>query len=132
MNAQTQITLMTSDPTVLTAVNAALQSNGHMIAGPAIRDVRDLPAQLSRSPVPIVLIDLDPSPGEVLPHLERIVARFPGTRFVALASTLGNELLLEAMQTGVRRVVVKQTMAAELRGVLDRLTASDAASNAPR
>ena len=132
MNAQTQIALMTPDPTVLTAVNAALQSNGHLVAGPAIRDVRDLPAQLAKSPVPIVLIDLDPSPSEVLPHLERIVSRFPTTRFVALASTLGNELLLEAMQTGVRRVVVKQTMAAELRGVLDRLTASDSAGHGPR
>src|SRR5688572_33124887 len=104
MKAQTSIALMTSDPTVWTAVTAALQSNGHVLATPAIRDVRELPAHLSRSPVPIVLIDLDPSPSEVLPHLERIVTRFPGTRFVALASTLGNELLLEAMQTGVRRV----------------------------
>jgi pilus assembly protein CpaE len=132
MNAQTHIALMTPDAAVTTAVTAALQSNGHVLAGPAIRDVRDLSAQLSRSPVPIALIDLDPNPSEVLPHLERIISHFPATRFVALANTLGNELLLEAMQTGVRRVVVKQTMATELRGVLDRLTASDSAVSGPR
>jgi pilus assembly protein CpaE len=122
MASLTNIALMTPDPSVAAAVSAALQSNGHVVAAPAIRDVRDLPAQLSRVPVPIVLVDLDPHPHQVLPHLERLVAKFPTTRFVALASTLGNELLVEAMQTGVRRVVVKQTMSSELRGVLDRLT----------
>jgi pilus assembly protein CpaE len=75
--------------------------------------------------VPICLIDLDPAPQQVLPQLERIIARFPTTRFVALSSTVGNELLLEAMQSGVRRVVMKQTMSADLPGVLDRLTAPD-------
>jgi pilus assembly protein CpaE len=118
---------MTPDPTVATAVTAALHSNGHVVSGPAVRDVRDLPAQLGRSPVPIVLIDLDPQPQQVLPQLERIIARFPATRFVALSSTLGSDLLLDAMQTGVRRVVVKQSMAADLPGVLDRLTSADSA-----
>jgi pilus assembly protein CpaE len=128
MNARTNVTLMTPDPTVAAAVASALQSNGHVLIGPAVRDVRELPAQLGRSPVPIVLIDLDPQPQQVLPHLERMVARFPATRFVALSSTVGNDLLLEAMQTGVRRVMVKQTLATELRGVLDRLTAADSSA----
>ena len=83
MSGRTLVTLMTPDPTVATAVTAALQSNGHVVSGPAVRDVRDLPAQLGRSPVPIVLIDLDPQPQQVLPQLERIIARFPTTRFVA-------------------------------------------------
>ena len=132
MNARTHITLMTSDPSVVTAVTAALQSNGHALNGPAVRDVRELPAQLTRVPVPIVLIDLDPQPQQVLPHLELIVARFPSTRFVALSTSVGSDLLLEAMQTGVRRVVVKHSMATDLPGVLDRLTAADSADGGPR
>src|SRR5437763_838538 len=100
-SAQTNIALMTPDPSVAAAVTLALQSNGHVLAGPAVRDLRELPAHLGRSPVPIVLVDLDPQPHQVLPHLERLVARFPMTRFVALCSTVGQDLLLEAMQTGI-------------------------------
>jgi len=106
-------------------VTLALQSNSHVLAGPALRDLRELPAQLGRSPVPIVLVDLDPQPHQVLPHLERLVARFPMTRFVALCSTVGQDLLLEAMQTGIRRLVDKQTLSTQLAGVLDRLTTTE-------
>jgi pilus assembly protein CpaE len=125
MNARINITLMTPDASLAAEVSAALHANGHVVAGPPVRDLRDLAPQLGRVPVPICLIDLDPQPQQVLPHLERIIARFPATRFVALSSTVGNELLLEAMQSGVRRVVMKQTMSAELPGVLDRLTTPD-------
>ena len=125
MRTQTQVTLMTPDASVAAAVSTALQSNGHVLSGPPLRDARDLLAQLGRVPVPIVLVDLDPQPHELLPQLERIVARFPATRFVAVAAAVQNELLLEAMQAGIRRVVSKQAVAAELAGVLDRLTATD-------
>jgi pilus assembly protein CpaE len=108
-----------------------LQSNGHVVTG-TVRDVRDLLAQLGRAPTPIVLVDLDPQPQQVLPHLERLVSRFPTSRFVALSTTLEQDLLMEAMQTGVRRVVAKQTMGTELRGVLDRLSAAESAQQASR
>ena len=126
MSSRVNVTLMSPDPTVATAVTAALQANGHVLAGPAVRDLRDLAAQLTRTPVSIVLIDLDPQPQQVLPHLERIIARFPTTRFIALSNALGNELLLEAMQSGVRRVVVKQGMSTDLPSILDRLTTAEA------
>ena len=125
MRTQTQVALMTADPSVAAAVSTALQSNGHVLAGPALRDARDLLTQLGRAPAPIVLVDLDPQPQETLRQLERIVARFPASRFVAVAHALHNDLLLEAMQAGIRRVVVKQSIASELAGVLDRLTAAE-------
>jgi pilus assembly protein CpaE len=131
MNTRINITLMTPDASLAAAVSTALHANGHVVAGPPIRDVRDLAPQLGRAPVPVALIDLDPAPHQVLPQLERIIARFPTTRFVALASSIGNDLLLEAMQSGVRRVVMKQTMNADLPGVLDRLTAPDRAAAGP-
>ena len=132
MTTRTNVTLMTPDASLAASVATALQTNGHVLSGPTVRDLRELPVQLGRAPVPIVLIDLDPQPQQVLPHLERMVARFPATRFVALASSIGNDLLLEAMQTGVRRVVAKQAMASELGGVLDRLTAADTSDVTPR
>ena len=131
MNARINITLMTPDAALAAAVSAALHANGHVVAGPPVRDLRDLAPHLGRVPVPICLIDLDPAPHQVLPHLERIIARFPATRFVALSSTVGNDLLLEAMQSGVRRVVTKQTMSTDLPGVLDRLTTPDLQAAGP-
>ena len=131
MNARINITLMTPDASLAAAVSAALHANGHVIAGPPVRDLRDLAPQLGRVAVPVCLIDLDPAPHQMLPQLERIIARFPATRFVALASHVGNDLLLEAMQSGVRRVVTKQAMSVDLPGVLDRLTAPDLQAAAP-
>src|SRR5512132_3559216 len=98
---KTNVTLMTPDPAVAAAVTSALQTNGHVLTQPALRDVRDLSAQLGKAPAPIVLVDLDPQPQDVLGHLERMIPRFPSSRFVALSSTLQNELLLEAMQSGI-------------------------------
>ena len=127
MSAPTNVALMTPDPAVAAAVASALNSNGHILTAAPLRDVRDLVAHLGKSPTPIVLVDLDPQPQDVLPHLERMVARYPASRFVALSTTLDNGLLLEAMQTGVRRIVAKQTIGTELRGVLDRLSNAESA-----
>jgi pilus assembly protein CpaE len=122
---------MTADPSIAAAIASSLQANGHVLESP-VRDVRELMTQLSRAATPIVLVDLDPHPQDMLRQVERIVARFPSSRFVALSTSLQNELLLDAMQTGIRRVVVKQTMGTELAGVLDRLTASESAPEASR
>jgi len=123
---------MSPDPAVAAAVASAFQTNGHVLAGPALRDVGDLAAHLGRSAAPFVLVDLDPQPQEILRSLERIVARFPQTRFVALSNTLENDLLLEAMQAGVRRVVIKHSLAADLSGVLDRLSVVESTDHGSR
>src|SRR5580765_7878508 len=88
MNARINITLMTPDASLAATISSALHANGHVIAGAPIRDLRDLAPQLGRVPVPVALIDLDPLPHQILPQLERIIARFPSTRFVALASNV--------------------------------------------
>ncbi len=132
MSTQTNVLLMTPDSSVAAAVNTALQSNGHVVLGSPLRDLRDLAAQLGKTPTSIVLVDLDPSPQQMLPNLERMVGRFPASRFVALSTAFDNDLLLEAMQTGVRRVVAKQTLGTELSGVLNRLSATENALESSR
>ena len=134
MATHVNVTLMTPDASVAAAVEAAFRSNGHVLAGAALRDVRDLAAAMGRSAValPVVVVDLDPQPQEVLREIERIAARYPQTRFVALAATMESNLLLEAMQSGIRRVVVKQSIAAELGPVLDRLAPAESADHGPR
>ncbi|WP_428940327.1 AAA family ATPase [Fontivita pretiosa] len=123
MSAQSNVLLMTADVTVVTEVSRALSGNGHVLDPTWPQTTRDLLAHLSRSSaaMPVVLVDLDPLPRQILSDLERVVARFPGSRFVGLADQLSSELLLESMQAGLRRVVSKRTMHSELHAVLDRL-----------
>lgn len=101
-----------------------------MLAPQRVRDSRELLTELGRTAASIVVVDLDPQPRLVLGELERIVAQFPLTRFVALATALESELLLEAMQAGVRRVLAKDKLRADLPAILDRLSATGVAAAA--
>ncbi len=123
---------MTADRALTAAVSRALSSNGHVVASVA-QDQQQLVKQLAMNPSVIALIDLDPSPSQTLAQLEQLAGRFPGARFVALAGAVQPELLQDAMQAGVRRVVSKLTMEADLQGVLNRLSPGDPTSaSAPR
>jgi pilus assembly protein CpaE len=124
MTPQGEVLLMTTDSGVSSSVAAALQTNGHVLGSTAAHDPRELLVQLARTPSSVVLVDVDPHPRQLLPQLERIIERFPGARFVALASAAPSELLLEAMQAGVRRVVLKQSLRSELGAVLNRIAPS--------
>lgn len=125
MTGRAGVLLMTVDPKVAMAVGKALANNGHVLASAAARDPRELATQLQAEAAPIALVDLDPQPRSVLLELERIVERFPGTRFVALSESLESNLLLEAMQAGVRRVMAKQSIESELSSVLNRMSPID-------
>src|SRR5215210_2417583 len=122
---RSNILLMTADRTVTAAVARALSSNGHVVSAVA-QDQQQLLKQLVANPSVIALVDLDPTPTATLAQLEQLAGRFPGARFVALAGAVQPELLQDAMEAGVRRVVSKQTMEAELQGVLNRLSPGDA------
>jgi pilus assembly protein CpaE len=116
---------MTTDSAVTSAVSKALAKNGHVLTAAAPRDPRELFARLCAEPAPIALVDLDPQPGHTLVELERIVERFPATRFVALSHSIEGDLLIQAMQAGVRRVLPKLSIPAELSAILNRLSPSE-------
>jgi pilus assembly protein CpaE len=122
---------MTADRAVTAAVSRALSSNGHVVTSVA-QDQQQLLQQLVANPSVIALVDLDPSPSATLAQLEQLAGRFPGARFVALAGVVGPDLLQDAMQAGVRRVVAKQTLETELQGVLHRLSPGDPGADVPR
>lgn len=130
MSMRSGVLLMTADPKVASAVTKALAANGHMLSASPVRDPRELLVRLQSEPTPVALIDLDPQPRAVLADLERIVERFPATRFVALSESLESALLLEAMHAGVRRVMAKEAISAELATVLNRLSPHDGGSAA--
>lgn len=126
------ILVMTSDPTVSAAVDAALGSNGRSWVRTSAQTLREAMFHLGRQSVPAAVVDLDPQPAEALAELDRLTARFPGTRFIALAAAIDQDLLLAAMQSGVRQVLLKQKIAAELTPVLYRLVAAPAPQAAER
>src|SRR5262249_51807564 len=101
---------------------------------PSLRRVEDatqLATRIEATAASVELVDADPDPMLALGSLAPIAARFPDTRFVVLCNELRNDLLLEAMQLGVRHCLVKRTLAADLPPVLSRLLADAAPAPAP-
>lgn len=124
MKAKPDVLMMTADAALLARVAGALVSNGHNVLPRSVRDVRELCAALQSSPVPFVLVDLDENPRRVLAELEPVSAMFPATRFIGLAQVIQADLLIEAMQVGLRQIILKERVGHDLEGVLNRLTAA--------
>jgi pilus assembly protein CpaE len=123
MSGQGNVILMTPDPSLVSAIARSFQGNGYALDPARTVTVHDLLVHLNRSGAPLVLVDLDPSPQEVLVQLEKITSRFASTRFIALAENVNSDLLVDAMGAGLRRVIHKRAMETELHGALDRLAA---------
>lgn len=126
MSIRPGVLLMTSDSATALAVSHALSTNGHVLSTTsAARDFPELLAQLSADPAAVALVDIDPNAEPMLAEIERAINRFPTSRFVALSASVESDLLLDAMQAGVRRVVAKEAIAGELPDILNRLSPPD-------
>lgn len=115
------VLLLTNEHATVSSVTLALQSNGKLLPGDVVRDLGELAARLQAEGAPAVVVDVDAQPEAMLTALEPMVRRHPDTRFIVLSRELTNQLLLGAMQIGARHVMLKQSVAAELSGVLARL-----------
>ncbi|MDB5301328.1 MAG: response regulator receiver protein [Phycisphaerales bacterium] len=118
------ILLLTNELATVSAVSAALESNGKLDSGDVCRNVSDLAARLEQSGAPAALIDIDAQPQRTLAAIEPLARRFSETRFVVLSGTLQSDLLIEAMQVGARHFMVKEAIPADLMGVLRRICAA--------
>lgn len=123
-----RVLLVTNELATATAVTAALESNGKLASEDICRDLTDLVDHLNRSPVPAVLVDIDAQPQRMLSSLDPIVRKFSDTRFVVLSGSQQSDLLFEAMQAGARHFMVKNSIGADLSGVLHRLCPNGATS----
>jgi len=128
MSYSNGLLLMTGESGTAGAVAAALEKNGEFTATSVCPDLSRLVKRLGTNPPHAVLVDIDPHPRETLAELEPIITRFPATRFIVLSTLRGDDLMLEAMQIGVRQFLVKQSIPTELRGVLERLIPEGAAA----
>jgi two-component system, NarL family, nitrate/nitrite response regulator NarL len=88
------------------ALASLLRAAGHDIAG-SVLDLDEAAGLLSREPVEACVIDLRaPDPGK-RPELEKVVAPFPDTAFIALSGSADPSSIRHAMTSGVRGVAMK-------------------------
>jgi Flp pilus assembly CpaE family ATPase len=123
--AARRVLLLTNELATASAVTAGLGDGGaagRMSPEDICRDVRELGERLAFTNAPAALVDIDGA--GTLATLEPIVRRFPDTRFVVLSGTMDSQRLLDAMQLGARHYMVKDTITAELAGVLNRICPS--------
>lgn len=115
------IYLLTQDAQTERRVRAALDAERHFSLVAVCRDFEHLRAQLEDSRAGLVLVDVDPEPLGKIADLSPLVNQYIHNRFVVLTGNINANLVLRAMQAGVRHVQAKDTMLAELAGVLHDL-----------
>jgi pilus assembly protein CpaE len=121
MPAPRHILLLTTDPSAESAVASALASDhGFQLSG-TCRTLAELNTRLEFAPPPAVVVDLDGQPEKLLHDLEPLIGRFAESRFVLLADSPSQSLLLEAMEIGARHVVPKNAIGPTLGPVLQRV-----------
>jgi pilus assembly protein CpaE len=123
--SQMTVVLRTDEPSTKGAVAAMLDIDGEF-ALQTVGSFQDLLVVLEREPVAVALVDIDPDPERAMEIMEQAIARFPQTRFVAIAGEIRNELVLTAMKAGARYFLVKRNISPELVDVIHRLVSGEA------
>ena len=121
MESKQAVLLLTSEAATADAVSAALGPTGGYQTNGTFSTLASLAMRLGQSPVPVALVDIDPDPPRALAELGPIAARFEQTRFVVLSRDASSQTILQAMSAGARHYLLKETIAAQLLGVLGRL-----------
>ena len=88
MAARSTIMVVTREPATEQAIGSALEKSGRLELAGVCPGLTELTLRLDRAPAGAVLVDIDPEPHSMLRTLDRIAARFGGTRFVVVASTI--------------------------------------------
>lgn len=121
--------VLTKDVDTESTLRLLLDSNDQVGGLLVSREFDSLAGALEKGLVPLVLVDIDSDPHGLLRRLEPIVNRHLHTRFVVLARELKNDLVMQAMQVGVRYVQLKDRIPVELPGVIQRILASTPVEN---
>ena len=111
------------------ALASLLRAAGHDIAG-SVLDLDEAAELLSREPIEACVIDLRaPDPGK-RPEIEKVVAPFPDTAFIALSGSADPSSLRHAMTSGVQGVAMKGDDFGEFLRVLTEAVAIRSSSRA--
>lgn len=132
MTSELTLLLVTPSQETGTAVSSALSSNDRFRLKGVCLNLKDLAEHPQSAAPSAVLLDIEPDPRRILADLESISGRFPDTRFIVLAESLRNDLVLEAMQAGARHFMLKRDLDSNLGAVLQRLVGSKLAASEMR
>lgn len=127
MDSKQSVVLVTDDPETATVVAAALESTHQIEVKKVCRNLQQVIPILERTPTTGVLVDIDPNPAKALSELDPVISKFPNVRFIALTENQKDDLVLEAMQVGVRHLLRKESIAPEFAGALHRVLPRDSA-----
>lgn len=121
MEGTLTIPVVTQATETASHVTNALYASDRFAIGMVCPDIRQLVSSMGHPRPRAVLVDIDSSPREMFIELSRLTQQFLETSFVVLSDSLRSELVLEAMQVGVRDFVQKDSIRSNLTGVLERL-----------
>lgn len=131
MKQGTKILLFTQDPSLEKTLRGSLEAGKNPATIEAFRDLNSLTARIEKGSAPLVLVDIDPESGKLLDEVEVLLNHHPAVRSIVITAQLNSELLVRAMQAGVRHVQQRNAVEEELSEVLDRLTATISADTGP-
>lgn len=121
MAVKNEILLVTSESNTKNDVDSVLSAKEHFVPAGLCQNVASLANRLGGIDTPIVLIDIDSQPMQMLEDLAPIVNKFVHARFVVISSERGSDLVLKAMKVGIRHIQIKKTIKSELGAVLEGL-----------
>ena len=130
MDSIPRMVLMTGDSVTAKTVTEAIHSVNHSTVLETCSTLPQLVVHLESALPAVALVDLDPEPGRTLRDLDPLIVRFSSTRFVVLAGSAGNELVMEAMQVGARHLLLKKAIASDLPVALKRFMATRSPASA--
>lgn len=121
MNRTVDIALVTSDAEAQASLASLTQADEDLGIVDVYQDLAALSAHLEHGSAPIAIVDIDPNPTRMIEELEPIINQFVHTRFIVLAAELSSDIMMRAMQAGVRHLQPKSTVDQELTEVLRKL-----------
>ncbi|HEV2296442.1 MAG TPA: AAA family ATPase [Tepidisphaeraceae bacterium] len=110
------------DPVSRQEIFRALGASGVAVAS-QLDTLDPLPAMLGRNPAPpqLVIVNLDSNAREVLRRVSSLVRKFPAMHLIALSRAATAELLMDAMDAGVKGFVPLPLDRARLMAAIERL-----------
>ena len=113
--------LVTQEADTARAVAGAVGSHDRLSPVRQCRNLDELMNRFEQEPSPVVLVDIDPDPTQMLAGLRPIIDGLGHTRFVVLAGNQDADSVMEAMHVGARHYCVKSSLTSDLTPALQRL-----------
>ncbi len=121
MTGQRDIWIVSDDPASTASVRSVFEMYGLTALTHECGGLSHMVAESRGEEGETAIVDIDPAPMQALQELERIIIRFPQTRFVVMSEQMQSGLVMEAMNIGARHFVAKSMIEQELPRIIKRL-----------